>query len=189
MPPNWPPVSWKGLCLSLGSPGQYARINQDGSCLEFVDAAPGGGGGEAFPVNSVFLSVVSTNPATLLGYGTWSAFGAGRMLVGFNASDPDFDTVEEVGGSKTATLAEANLPSHTHAVTDPGHSHVEQNNSATTGGLAGWGARDTSTNTAVATGYSTQPATTGITVGNTGAGQSFSVLNPYVTVYMWKRTA
>ena len=39
------------------------------------------GGGPAFPVGSVFLAVVSTNPATLLGYGTWSAFGAGRLLV------------------------------------------------------------------------------------------------------------
>jgi hypothetical protein len=54
-----------------------------------------------FPVGSVFVSVVSTNPATLLGYGTWTEMGAGRVLVGLDAGDPDFDTVEEVGGSKT----------------------------------------------------------------------------------------
>lgn len=61
------------------------------------------GGADAFPVGSVFISVVSTNPATLLGYGTWSAFGAGRVLVGLDSGDADFDSVEETGGAKTVT--------------------------------------------------------------------------------------
>lgn len=60
---------------------------------------------QAFPVGSVFIAVVATNPATLLGYGTWSAFGAGRVLVGLDAADPDFDLVEEVGGAKTKALS------------------------------------------------------------------------------------
>lgn len=55
---------------------------------------------ESFPVGSVFISAVSTNPATLLGYGTWSSLGEGRVLVGVDTSDPDFDTVLETGGSK-----------------------------------------------------------------------------------------
>ena len=59
--------------------------------------------GQAFPIGSVFLSVVATNPNTLLGYGTWAAFGAGRMLVGLDAADSDFDTEEETGGTKDAT--------------------------------------------------------------------------------------
>ena len=56
---------------------------------------------EPFPVGSVFIAVVDTDPATLLGYGTWSAFGAGKVLVGIDSSDTDFDTAEETGGSKT----------------------------------------------------------------------------------------
>ena len=63
-----------------------------------------GDGGEAFPVGSVYLAVVSTNPATLLGYGTWSALGAGRVLMGVDAGQSG----EETGGSA----------SHSHA----GHS-------------------------------------------------------------------
>jgi hypothetical protein len=63
------------------------------------------------PVGSVYINATNgTNPATLLGFGTWTAFGAGRVPVGFNASNPLFDTAEETGGSYDATL-----PSHTHS--------------------------------------------------------------------------
>lgn len=62
---------------------------------------------EAFPIGAVFISVVSTNPSTLLGYGTWAAFGAGRVLVGLNAGDTDFDTAEKTGGAKTVASAGA----------------------------------------------------------------------------------
>ena len=54
----------------------------------------------AFPVGSVFISVVSTNPATLLGYGTWTALASGRVLIGLDSGDTDFDTVLETGGAK-----------------------------------------------------------------------------------------
>jgi hypothetical protein len=154
---------------------------------------PGVGGGsaiDAWPIGSVFLSVVSTSPATLLGGGTWEQIAGGRVLVGQTALDADFDTAEETGGSKTSSA----VVNHTHdvTVTDPGHAHVENSNNATTGGLRGWGAADTSTNTSTATGYSTASATTGITATTAnpaGGAANFSLMNPYFVVYIWKRTA
>lgn len=63
---------------------------------------------QVYPVGSVYISVVATNPATLFGIGTWSAFGAGRVMVGLDAGDPDFDTAEETGGAKTVESAGTN---------------------------------------------------------------------------------
>lgn len=165
--------------------------------------------GQAFPVGSVFISVVSTNPATLLGYGTWAAFGAGRVLVGLDANDTDFDTDEEVGGAKTkavsahAGAAVADHASHTHTYTEvPNHVHVQSVNSATTGGASGY-TPDTSTNTSVASGYSTANPTGGVATGTTngpsatlshsvtqpGAHTDLNVVQPYIVCRFWKRTA
>jgi hypothetical protein len=150
----------------------------------------GGGSAPEYPVGWLLFSEVNVNPATFLGYGTWASYGAGRVLVGLDASDTDFDTAGGTGGAKTSSA----VVNHTHAVsvTDPGHAHVENSNNATTGGLRGWGAADTSTNTSTATGYSTASATTGITATTenpAGGAASFSLMNPYIVVYMWKRTA
>jgi len=138
------------------------------------------------PVGSIYINATnSTNPGTLLGFGTWTAFGAGRVPVGFNASNPLFDTAEETGGS-----ADAIVVSHTHtaSVTDPGHFHGIPNlassgsifNSTTAGG-----------STIVLGSYNSETATTGISVSNSTTGSSGTNANyqPYITVYMWKRTA
>lgn len=165
-------------------------------------------GGQAFPVGAVFISVVSTNPATLLGYGTWSAFGAGRVLVGLDVGDTDFDTAEETGGTKTKAIsahsgaAVASHTSHTHTYTEvPNHVHVQSVGTAATGALAGY-TYDASTNTSVASGYSTANPTGGVATGTTAgpsatlthtvtqpdAHSDVNVVQPYVVVYFWKRT-
>lgn len=146
-----------------------------------------------YPVGSIYINAsVSTNPATLLGFGTWTAFGEGKVLVGLDASDALFDTLEETGGSKNAINV-----SHTHTatstVTDAGHSHAAPGGGVFTfqntglpesGGYTGSG-KSTATNTA--------SATTGITVATTNSTEGSSGTNanvqPYITVKMWKRTA
>ena len=138
-----------------------------------------------YPVGSIYTNATnSTNPATLLGFGTWIAFGAGRVPVGFDAGNTLFDTAEETGGS-----ADAVVVSHTNTatVTDPGHSHVQTNDNKTgvDNDYYGAGARY------VANGQNTSTETTGITVANSTEGVSGTDQNyqPYITVFMWKRTA
>lgn len=144
-------------------------------------------GSEAFPVGSVFISVVSTNPATLLGYGTWSAIGSGRVLVGLDAGDPDFDTLEETGGAKAVTLSVAQMPSHSHV--QDAHSHAQRRNNVATGANTGWTtAFDTSSSSPVAD-VNTGTGSTTATNQNTGSGESHANVQPYFVCNFWKRTA
>jgi hypothetical protein len=136
------------------------------------------------PVGSIYINATnSTNPATLLGFGTWTAFAAGRVMVGFDSGNALFDTAEETGGS-----ADAITVSHTHTLTDPGHNHnfnylafnwtVQGGTNVTIeGNRSGAGPGTTTT------------ATTGISIASAGSSGTNANYQPYITVYMWKRTA
>lgn len=135
----------------------------------------------AYPVGSIYINAsVSTNPGTLLGFGTWTAFGAGRVLVGLDSGNAMFDTAEETGGSYDAVNV---AHTHTTTVTDPGHVHTQTWWTSSGVGL--------SNGTYGSTTINTGSATTGITVGVNSSGESGTNKNiqPYITVYMWKRTA
>jgi hypothetical protein len=145
------------------------------------------------PVGSIYINATNaTNPGTLLGFGTWSAFGAGRVPVGFDSGNALFDTAEETGGS-----ADAIVVSHTHTatststVTDPGHLH----NLDMGTGLNPGAFFQPSPSLFSANSMSTKTATTGITVAtsttnaSTGSSGTNANYQPYITVYMWKRTA
>ena len=134
-----------------------------------------------FPVGSIYTNAtVATNPGTLLGFGTWTAFGAGRVPVGFDAGNALFDTAEETGGS-----ADAIVVSHTHAITDPGHFHTGTLDVATSN--AG-GSVVIGNGRAIQT-LTTDTKTTGITINTAGSSGTNANYQPYITVYMWKRTA
>ena len=141
-----------------------------------------------FPVGSIYTnSSVSTNPATLLGFGTWTAFGAGRVMVGFDSGNTLFDTAEETGGS-----ADAITVSHTHTatstVTDPGHNHTVVTSvvggGSLTGGTSVGGSSASNTTTTKTTGV-----TVATTVASSGSSGTNANYQPFITVYMWKRTA
>jgi hypothetical protein len=143
-----------------------------------------------YPIGSIYINAgVSTNPATLFGFGTWAAFGAGRVMVGLNGSDTLFDTLEETGGSKDSVVV-----SHTHAatVTETAHTHTYIGH---TGLFSGGENSITVMNDAAGTGgtesFTTNSTATGITVANSTVGSSGTNANlqPYITVAMWKRTA
>jgi hypothetical protein len=146
-----------------------------------------------YPVGSIYSNATNgTNPATLLGFGTWTAFGAGRVMVGLDGGNALFDTVEEIGGS-----ADSIVPSHTHtassAVTDPSHAHLFPESFYGQGTVGNNGAGGFGGGYDAELITTTSTATTGITVATTVSTEGVSVTDanyqPYITVYMWKRTA
>jgi hypothetical protein len=153
--------------------GQNGKVlGTNGTSFQWVN--PSGEAGisllDVYPVGSIYISVSSTNPSSLFG-GTWVAFASGRTLIGVDANQTEFDTVEETGGSKTKTLNTTEIPSHSHVIPDV--------RSATTGAA----------NTLIArTADASSTAGNDVATGSTGGGQAFSILNPYITVYFFKRT-
>ncbi len=169
---------------ALFDTGAYLKVSKGGTGVGTMANLAIEVGKLLYPVGSLYYnSSVTTNPATLLGFGTWTAFGAGRVPVGYNASNALFDALEETGGS-----ADAITVSHTHTatVTDPGHSHTirtaDDSNSQPGIYMANLNIYTTDN--------STQSATTGITVANASTGSSGTNANypPYITVAVWKRT-
>lgn len=140
-----------------------------------------------FPVGAIYTSYnVSTDPATVLGFGTWSAI-EGKVLAAYQSGDSDFGTAGGTGGSKDAVVV-----SHTHTMDSQGsHQHTtgtgRSANAAgsTVGYFSGLhaGASGTALSTTDAQGSHQH---TNSTEGVSGTGKN---LQPYVTVHMWRRTA
>jgi len=150
---------------------------------------------KVYPIGCIYTSTISTNPNTLFGFGTWSAFGSGRTLVGVDTGDGDFDSVEETGGAKTHTLTEGEMPEHTHIQnahthTQNAHNHqitvrsgVSAGNDYPQGTSSGTGSNSISANSAAT---AVNQNTTAVNQ-NTGGGEAHNNLQPYITVYFYKR--
>jgi len=189
------------LSLTLAGDGTATFVGD-------VSAASLSGGAllAAYPIGAIYMSVVSTTPATLFG-GTWSALAAGKVLVGLDSGDADFDAAEETGGSKTHSLSTAELATHLHVntvtnagggstgSTDLAHTHSYTSVTSGIGGVLGSGFGSTTSTTGAAS-----PATMNhlhsipahghaMTNVNTGSGTAHTNVQPYLVCYMWKRTA
>lgn len=147
------------------------KIDLTTSVTEALPVANGGTGQSSitaflnliYPVGSIYFNAaVATNPASLLGFGTWVAYAAGQVMVGLDAGQTEFDTLGETGGEKTHTLDTTEIPAHTHSVT------ILSGGS----GLGNGGNSNCSTST----------------TGSTGGGAAHNNLQPYIVVYMWRRT-
>jgi hypothetical protein len=144
-----------------------------------------------YPVGSIYTNATSsTNAGTLLGFGTWTAFGAGRVPVGFDSTNALFDSAEETGGSANAIVV-----SHTHTATstDSGHTHTTTWNNINDfiQGSQSPGAEQSPDDAQNTFNIATNSSTANITTSISTEGSSATNANyqPYITVYMWKRTA
>ena len=149
-----------------------------------------------YPVGAIYMSTANVNPSTFIAGTTWVAWGSGRVPVGIDISDTDFNGVEKTGGEKTHTLTENEMPAHKHTGTEQESQkfNIEQGSTF-----------ETKRYTASFTSEKMQTASNSVANPNgslsgsgevvvehgitAGGGQPHSILQPYITCYMWKRTA
>ena len=132
-----------------------------------------------YPVGAIFTTVTayanSAAVVAVIGGTTWVSFAAGKMIMGVDTGDTDFDTVEETGGAKTHTLTTAEMPSHNHNWAAGEYS-----------GGNDYGTNLLGANNTYASGTG---ASQSMTTSSTGSGTAHNNVQPYIVVYFWKRTA
>ena len=181
-----PTLTGTPLAPTAASGTNTTQISTTAFVKAAVDAASVALSNALYPIGSIYTNATNNNnPATLLGFGTWVAFGSGRFLVGLDGADPLFDSSEEVGGSKDITgstdshaLTVAEMPAHAH---DSRYSNNTPQGLDTTGDteIGQWGTDRTFPTSTEGSG---DPHSHDIDIANAN-------LPPYITVYMWKRTA
>jgi hypothetical protein len=131
-----------------------------------------------YPVGSIFITTVNQDPSPYLG-GKWEAFGAGRVLVGFDSSQKEFNTILKTGGSKVHSHGNGNLAAAIE-ITWNGQNIIK---------IGNYQNRPMATNIAMKglpTYYNENTNTaTGCRVE--GSTSNSSTLQPYIVVYMFKR--
>ncbi len=127
-----------------------------------------------YPIGSIYLSIKNTNPSSLFG-GIWEAWGSGRVPVGVDTTQTEFETVEKTGGEKTHTLTVDEMPSHNH--------NVKYNTESGIATASVLGTDRTASDTEGSSGGGDWY------VWTTGAGgdEAHNNLQPYITCYMFKR--
>lgn len=160
----------------------------------FVDAFVSECLSKIYPIGSIYMSATNTNPSAFLG-GTWEAWGQGRVPVGVDTNDTMFNTAEKTGGEKTHTLNTTEIPNHEHSM------------------LATYGLNDAGTELEIKGELAYMGEDTSTALRGTGSLHSAAIdhsglhgpiramgligesdkphnnLQPYITCYMWKRTA
>ena len=138
---------------------------------------------KTYPVGSIYISTSSTNPSTIYG-GTWERYGQGKTLVGLNESETEFSTINKTGGEKTHTLTINEMPSHNHQIGSGDGSN----------GLIIGSAPESNILVGVNNyyikydGVGNGPSTY-LNTYNVGGSSAHNNLQPYITVYMWKRVS
>lgn len=159
-----------------------------------------------YPVGSIYMTTNATNPGNLFG-GTWARWGSGRVPVSVNSNDANFNTVEKTGGAASVTLTSSQIPSHVHTVPSHGHAATASTAGEHAHSVQRWkavnydsggqyylaqGSIDPTSYTSSAGSHTHTIAVANQAPFNTqatGGSGAHSNLQPYITCYMWKRTA
>lgn len=128
-----------------------------------------------YPVGSIYMSVNPINPSELFPLTAWAEWGKGRVPVGVDTSQTEFNKAEKTGGSKAVTLTVDQIPSHTHKVPKPEWYGVKSEADTGFGMLK--------------TKNPIKDGSDGFVSASAGGGKAHSNLQPYITCYMWVRTA
>jgi len=176
--------------LNLTKPAQSDAVNIGviNTNMDLIDQAFGALMGRIYPVGAIYISTNSTNPGTLFG-GTWV-----QIKDSFLLAAGDNYTAASTGGSATHQLTEAELPSHSHTPPSSDTSWrfgMIKDISGQSGTTEFTPAADDASKrmyVVASTGGYGDIAIAART-GNTGSGQAFETMPPYLAVYVWKRTA
>ena len=142
---------------------------------------------QIYPVGSIYLSTRSTNPGTIFG-GTWVRWGNGRVPVGVDTSQTEFSSVEKIGGEKTHRLTEDEMPAHQHFA-DNNNGEEKLTGSIGNMGFSAGSDEGAGSCYGLNWAYRSSRTDTGIKTAAAGGGDPHNNLQPYITCYMWKRTA
>ena len=192
-------MEWKGDDNAAGAPGgiwyrecrdnqnvwsNWAKIAYLTDCTDTLK--------KVYPVGSIYMSTVSTNPATLFGFGTWEAMPAGRVLLAQGKSSWGTTyNAGSTGGEATHQLTVGEMPSHNHSGstnTTGVHTHTFTVTSEEIGNDSNKptvGYNNAGTYTTSSAGNHSHT----VTINNTGSNTAHNNMMPYISVYMWKRTA
>ena len=155
--------------------------------------------GLIYPVGHILTTVKANNPgdadyfASGISFGIWAAYGAGKVMVGLDGTDTDFDAIKETGGSKTHTLTDAEIANHRHHVFNVNVNGSSTPNKTTFAVRGKTTAGDSNYEILAQSGDATVGMSSNMVGSSTGdlitANQPHNNLQPYITTYFWERTA
>ena len=147
---------------------------------------------EIFHIGAYFITHTNISPDVLLGMSgtSWVRVSAGYGLISRDPSDVDLATAGGLLGASEVNISNANIPSHTHGVTDPGHAHtVPGKIPQTKETIRDGGTADVADNDFIVSPV-TGSSPTGISIQPTANGTTpLNIRNPSVIANIWRRTA
>lgn len=182
---------WTRQRVNTGAWTSWSKLANTTDCTDTLK--------KVYPVGSIYMSTVSTNPATLFGFGTWEAMPAGRVLLAQGKSSWGTTyNAGSTGGEATHQLTVGELPTHSHTgnintknlsgtfiskSVERDSSGIVSNISTNKVGNSSGGSGNTGTEYTINASH-----THTIVINNIGSSQAHNNIQPYIAVYIWKRT-